>query len=239
MSTSQRTASKKDHREPFDFFPRWKCMRAYWRESPACHQAASITKCECVWLTDGGEQSQHAHASEAWQSDWQQREGSIGHSGVESAIYSPLYTLSVMVLTAILTMLSGWLKNLMASVYRAKSLVCWKHGRQKARPSTRRIRSERELRAATSVFLVYTKTNQFFIKLLMLCPWSMTNKSMTHETIQYRQVSTTREKQASFFLNKHKFMIMIIAELYGSILFKGNLKEISKCNFFFIIWGYE
>lgn len=30
-----------------------------------------------------------------------------------------------MVLTAILTMLSGWLKNLMASVYKAKSLVCW------------------------------------------------------------------------------------------------------------------
>lgn len=38
--------------------------------------------------------------------------------------YSPLYTLSVMVRTAIRTMLSGWLKNLMASVYRAKSLVC-------------------------------------------------------------------------------------------------------------------
>lgn len=26
------------------------------------------------------EQSQHAHASEAWQSDWQQREGSCGNS---------------------------------------------------------------------------------------------------------------------------------------------------------------
>ena len=33
------------------------------------------------------------------------------------------------VLTAILTMLSLWLKNLMASVYRGKSLVCWKQER--------------------------------------------------------------------------------------------------------------
>lgn len=45
-------------------------------------------------------------------------------AAAESGLYSPLYTLSVIVLTAILTMLSGWLKNLMASVYRAKSLVC-------------------------------------------------------------------------------------------------------------------
>lgn len=47
--------------------------------------------------------------------------------------YSPLYTLSVMVRTAIRTMLSGWLKNLMASVYRAKSLVCcmWERKRER------------------------------------------------------------------------------------------------------------
>ena len=38
----------------------------------------------------------------------------------------PLYTLSVIVLTAILTIVSEWLKNFMASVYSAKSLVCCK-----------------------------------------------------------------------------------------------------------------
>ena len=36
----------------------------------------------------------------------------------------PLYTLRVSVRTAIRTMLSLWLKNLMASVYRGKSLKC-------------------------------------------------------------------------------------------------------------------
>lgn len=36
----------------------------------------------------------------------------------------PLYTLRVSVRTAIRTMLSLWLKNLMASVYRGKSLRC-------------------------------------------------------------------------------------------------------------------
>ena len=35
-----------------------------------------------------------------------------------------LYTFNVRVLTAILTMLSEWLKNLIASVYRGKSFVC-------------------------------------------------------------------------------------------------------------------
>lgn len=71
----------------------------------------------------------------------QREKSSSRESGAD---HSPLYTLSVIVLTAILTMLSGWLKNLMASVYRAKSLVCWKHGRQRARTSTPgRIRSER------------------------------------------------------------------------------------------------
>lgn len=52
------------------------------------------------------------------------REKDRAAAAAESGLYSPLYTLSVIVLTAILTMLSGWLKNLMASVYRAKSLVC-------------------------------------------------------------------------------------------------------------------
>lgn len=52
------------------------------------------------------------------------REKDRAAAAAESELYSPLYTLSVIVLTAILTMLSGWLKNLMASVYRAKSLVC-------------------------------------------------------------------------------------------------------------------
>ena len=36
----------------------------------------------------------------------------------------PLYTLSVMVRTAILTILSEWLKNLIASVYKGKSSDC-------------------------------------------------------------------------------------------------------------------
>lgn len=52
------------------------------------------------------------------------REEDRAAAAAESGLYSPLYTLSVIVLTAILTMLSGWLKNLMASVYRVKSLVC-------------------------------------------------------------------------------------------------------------------
>lgn len=52
----------------------------YPSETPVCPcmcvESAAISKCKCALLTDGGEQSQHAHASEAWQSDWQQREGS-------------------------------------------------------------------------------------------------------------------------------------------------------------------
>lgn len=39
---------------------------------------------------------------------------------------STLYTFNVKVRTAIRTIDSGWLKNLMASVYRGKSFVCYK-----------------------------------------------------------------------------------------------------------------
>lgn len=56
-----------------------------------CVEAAEITKCKCELLTDGREQRQHAHASEAWQSDWQKRGGSGGSSSWVRALLTFVY----------------------------------------------------------------------------------------------------------------------------------------------------